>query len=109
MAVDRSLAEEYARWFKCLGDATRIQILSLLASQRRAMSVHEIVDELHVGQPTVSHHLKQLERGRFVTCERRGASTLVRVNRRCVRAFPTAAKFVMGQVPHKRIPVAEAA
>ena len=82
MAVDRSLAQLYASWFKCLGDATRIQILSLLASRRGTMSVREIVDALGVGQPTISHHLRQLERARFVICERHGASTLVRVNRR---------------------------
>ena len=49
MLVDRFLAELYASWFKCLGDATRIQILSLLASRRGAMSVREIVDALGVG------------------------------------------------------------
>jgi DNA-binding transcriptional ArsR family regulator len=109
MSVDRPLAELYASWFKCLGDATRIQILSLLASRRGAISVREIVDALGVGQPTVSHHLRQLERARFVICERQGASTLVRVNRRCIDAFPTAASFVMGRVRPERVPFGEAA
>ena len=109
MTVDRSLAELYAGWFKCLGDATRIQILSLLASRRGAVSVGEIVDALGVGQPTVSHHLRQLERARFVICERQGASTLVRVNRRCIDAFPTAASFVMGRVRRERVPFTPAA
>jgi DNA-binding transcriptional ArsR family regulator len=109
MSVDRSLAEQYAGWFRCLGDATRIQILSLLTSQRDGMSVHQIVAALDVGQPTVSHHLKQLERARFVICERRGASTLVRVNRRCLDAFPTAASFVMGRVRREQVPFNEAA
>src|SRR5919201_5363914 len=104
MLVDRSLAEQYASWFKCLGDATRIQILSLLASTRAAMSVRDLVEALDVGQPTVSHHLKQLERARFVICERRGATTLIRVNQRCIDAFPTAASFVMGRVPPERLP-----
>jgi ArsR family transcriptional regulator len=94
MAVDRSLAEQYAGWFKCLSDAT---------------SVRELVEALDVGQPTVSHHLKQLERARFVICERRGATTLVRVNLRCIDAFPTAASFVMGRVPRERLPSREAA
>src|SRR5918911_3759063 len=98
MYVDRHLAEQYASWFKCLGDPTRIQILSLLATRQRAMSVREIVDELDVGQPTVSHHLKQLELARFVIRERRGATTLVGVNRRCIQAFPTAASFITGRV-----------
>jgi ArsR family transcriptional regulator, arsenate/arsenite/antimonite-responsive transcriptional repressor len=109
MSVDRVLAEQYAGWFKCLGDATRIQILSLLASTRQAMSVRELVEALEVGQSTVSHHLKQLERARFVICERRGATTLVGINRRCIDAFPTAASFVMGRVPRERLPWREAA
>ena len=109
MSVDRPLAELYASWFKCLGDATRIQILSLLASRRGEMSVGEIVDALGVGQPTVSHHLRQLEQARFVICERQGASTFVRVNRRCIDAFPTAASFVMGRVRPERVPFTGAA
>jgi ArsR family transcriptional regulator, arsenate/arsenite/antimonite-responsive transcriptional repressor len=109
MVVDRPLAERYAAWFRCLGDATRIQILSLLASQRHPLTVQQIVAALDVGQPTVSHHVKQLEHARFVICERQGASTLVRVNRRCIDAFPTAASFVMGRVRGERVPFHEAA
>jgi ArsR family transcriptional regulator, arsenate/arsenite/antimonite-responsive transcriptional repressor len=109
MVVDRPLAERYAAWFRCLGDATRIQILSLLASERHPLTVQQIVAALDVGQPTVSHHVKQLEHARFVICERQGASTLVRVNRRCIDAFPTAASFVMGRVRRERVPFHEAA
>jgi ArsR family transcriptional regulator len=57
----------------------------------------------------VSHHVKQLERARFVICEREGASTLVRVNQRCIDAFPTAASFVMGRVRRTQLPFHEAA
>src|SRR5437588_10546063 len=99
MRIDRQSAEVYADWFCCLGDATRIQILNLLASEGRKMSIGEIVAALDVGQPTVSHHVKQLEGSRFVTSERRGARTLVRANRRCLERFPSAAKLVMGIVP----------
>jgi DNA-binding transcriptional ArsR family regulator len=99
MIVDRAAAETYAEWFRCLGDPTRIQILNLLADADRALTVRELVDKLEVGQPTVSHHLRQLERRRFIACERRGASTLVAVNERCLTRFPSAAAIVMGAVP----------
>ena len=33
----------FASWFRCLADPTRIQILSLLATERRPMTVGEIV------------------------------------------------------------------
>ncbi|MCW2940110.1 MAG: transcriptional regulator, partial [Actinomycetia bacterium] len=41
--LDRPTAEEYASWFKALADATRIQIVSLLARRGEPMSVGEIV------------------------------------------------------------------
>jgi ArsR family transcriptional regulator, arsenate/arsenite/antimonite-responsive transcriptional repressor len=104
MIIDRASAETYAGWFRCLGDGTRIQILNLLASEGERMSIREIVDVLDVGQPTVSHHVKQLEQARFVSCERVGASTLVRLNRRCLQRFPSAAKLVMGVVPATEAP-----
>jgi DNA-binding transcriptional ArsR family regulator len=98
MLIDRESAETYAGWFACLADATRIQILNLLASHGGPMTVGDLVRALDVGQPTVSHHVKQLEDARFVCCERAGASTQVRINKRCLRRFPTAARLVMGGV-----------
>jgi DNA-binding transcriptional ArsR family regulator len=92
----RAEAEEYASWFKALADATRIQIVSLLARRREPMSVGEIVAASGVGQSTVSHHLKILAEVRFVLVERQGTAGLYRINEACVRCFPTAADVVMG-------------
>ncbi|MEV4393377.1 metalloregulator ArsR/SmtB family transcription factor [Nonomuraea sp. NPDC049607] len=84
-------------WFKALADATRIQIVSLLARRRAPMSVGEIVAASGVGQSTVSHHLKILAEVRFVLVERQGTSSLYRINENCVSCFPTAADVVMGK------------
>ncbi|WP_157254493.1 ArsR/SmtB family transcription factor [Nonomuraea typhae] len=92
----RAEAEEYASWFKALADATRIQIVSLLARHRKPMTVGEIVERSGVGQSTVSHHLKILADVRFVLVERQGTSSLYRINDNCVSCFPTAADVVMG-------------
>lgn len=92
----RAEAEEYASWFKALADATRLQIVSLLARRREPMSVGEIVTASGVGQSTVSHHLKILADVRFVLVERQGTSSHYRINEACVRCFPTAADVVMG-------------
>ncbi|MER7134610.1 ArsR/SmtB family transcription factor [Streptosporangium saharense] len=100
--LPRAEAEEYASWFKALADATRIQIVSLLARRRTPMSVGEIVAASGVGQSTVSHHLKILAEVRFVLVERQGTSGLYRINDNCVNRFPTAADVVMG----KPVPVA---
>ncbi|MBG0817821.1 helix-turn-helix transcriptional regulator [Planomonospora sp. ID82291] len=94
--LDRSSAEEYATWFKALADATRVRIVSLLARRRAPMSVGEIVTSVGVGQSTVSHHLRILAEVRFVLVERRGTSSLYRINDACVGRFPTAADVVMG-------------
>ena len=98
--LDRASAERYAGWFKALADPTRVQLVTLLAKQRRPMTVGEIVAVSGVGQSTVSHHLKALAAVRFVLGEQRGTSRWYRINDACVDCFPSAADIVMGrQVP----------
>ncbi|MFI6300064.1 ArsR/SmtB family transcription factor [Nonomuraea sp. NPDC050790] len=104
--LGRAEAEEYASWFRALADATRIQLVSLLARRREPMTVGEIVEASGVGQSTVSHHLKILAEVRFVLVERRGTSGLYRINENCVSCFPTAADVVMGK-PVPKSPVCE--
>jgi DNA-binding transcriptional ArsR family regulator len=96
-ALDRESAERYASWFKALADATRIQLLTLLARRRESMSVGQIVEASGVGQSTVSHHLKALAEVRFVLVQASGTSNLYRINDACVACFPTAADIVMGR------------
>ena len=95
----RPVAEDYASWFRCLADPTRIQILRLLATSDAPMTVGDIVRRVGVGQSTVSHHLKVLAQVRFVTVEHAGTSSRYQVNPRCLAAFPTAAEVVMGRRP----------
>jgi DNA-binding transcriptional ArsR family regulator len=95
--LDRGVAETYAAWFKALADATRIQVVSLLARSRRPLSVGEITAAVPVGQSTVSEHLRQLAAVGFVLAEERGTSRLYRINEACVDCFPTAADLVMGK------------
>ena len=93
--LDRGTAAEYATWFRALADATRIQIVSLLARRGGPMNVGEIVAAVSVGQSTVSAHLKVLADVRFVLPEQRGTATYYRINDACVDCFPTAADIVM--------------
>jgi DNA-binding transcriptional ArsR family regulator len=104
--LDRATAAEYATWFKALADATRIQIVSLLARRAAPMNVGEIVAAVDVGQSTVSAHLKVLAEVRFVLAEPRGTAAYYRINDACVDCFPTAADIVMGRpVPAQPDPV----
>lgn len=95
--LDRTSAERYASWFRALADPTRVQLVTLLAKQRRPMTVGEIVSASGVGQSTVSHHLKALAEVRFVLSERRGTARWYQVNQACVDCFPSAADIVMGR------------
>ncbi|HLI77443.1 MAG TPA: metalloregulator ArsR/SmtB family transcription factor [Acidobacteriaceae bacterium] len=97
--MDRELAETYANWFRMLADPTRVQILSLLSSSGASMSVGTIVEQVGVGQSTVSHHLKILAEARFVEVERRSTSSFYQVNPTCLTCFPSAADVVMGRRP----------
>jgi DNA-binding transcriptional ArsR family regulator len=95
--LDRVTAAEYASWFRALADATRVQIVSLLARRGEPMTVGAITAELDVGQSTVSEHLRILAGVRFVLAERRGTAAYYRVNEACVRCFPSAADIMMGR------------
>ena len=99
MKVDRSSAEVWASWFRCLGDPSRVVLLNRLALARRPMTVGELVEQVDIGQPTVSHHLKVLARTGFVLTERRANTSLYWVNERCLDRFPSAAELIMGVLP----------
>ena len=95
--LGRPAAAEYATWFRALADATRVQIVSLLARRGMPMNVGQIVAAVDVGQSTVSAHLKVLAEVGFVLAERQGTATYYRVNDACVECFPSAADIVMGR------------
>ena len=46
--------------FRALADATRLEILRLVAAQAGPVCVCDIVDRFDLAQPTISHHLKVL-------------------------------------------------
>ena len=89
-------ADEYASWFRCLADGTRLRVLSVVAAADRPITVGEIVERVDKSQSTVSRHLQVLAAERFVFTEADGVRTLVRVNRDCMTALPDAAAAVMG-------------
>jgi ArsR family transcriptional regulator len=71
--VDDREAEGLARLFKALGDATRVKLLSLIAATgTEGACVCDLVEPVHLSQPTVSHHLRQLVEVGLVTREQRG-------------------------------------
>ena len=97
--LDRATAQEWASWFRALGDPTRVLLLQLLATADEPMTVGDLTDRLDVGQSTVSHHLAKLAEVRFVLVEQVGTSSRWRVNHACIACFPSAAEAVMGRRP----------
>lgn len=101
--LDQPTADEYASWFRCLADGTRVRVLSVVASAGRPLTVGEIVTAVGKSQSTVSRHLQLLAADRFVFLETEGVRTLVRVNDSCMTALPEAAAAIMGDA---RVPFA---
>jgi ArsR family transcriptional regulator len=58
--------------FKALGDATRLEIVALIAQAREPLCACEIEGQFDLAQPTISHHLKILRKAGVLTSERRG-------------------------------------
>ncbi len=64
--------EGHARLFKALGDATRLEMVGLLAARGKELCVCELESHFDLSQPTVSHHLRILREAGVVSAERRG-------------------------------------
>jgi DNA-binding transcriptional ArsR family regulator len=65
------------RYFRALGDPTRLRIIEALLERERTVS--ELVERLQAQQSRVSNHLACLRWCRFVISERRGRSVFYRV------------------------------
>ena len=97
MDVTIERADEYARWFQCLADGTRIRILNYVSRVGRPVTVGEIVEAIGKSQSTVSRHLQILAEERFVLTEPDGIRTWIRPNELCMTELPDAAAAIMGQ------------
>jgi len=97
--IERAAAEEWASWFRALGDPTRVLILHLLATADEPLTVGEITERLDVGQSTISHHLAKLAEVGFALVVQNGTSSLWRMNTNCLACFPSAVDVVMGRIP----------
>ena len=63
---------------KALADETRQKIMQICCC--RQLSVNDIVAELDVAQPTVSHHLSILRKAGLVSAQRHGKQILYSLN-----------------------------
>jgi ArsR family transcriptional regulator, arsenate/arsenite/antimonite-responsive transcriptional repressor len=67
---------------KALADDTRQKIMRLCCCQK--LSVGEIVEQLNVTQPTVSHHLAILRKAGLVNVSEEGKQTFYSLNQEAI-------------------------
>lgn len=78
-ATDQDL-EQLTGLFRLLSDKTRLNILLMLADGER--NVTSLCDELHLPQPTVSHHLGLLRMNNVIANRRNGKQVFYALNGR---------------------------
>lgn len=93
--------EALSRYFRVLGDPTRLRIIEALLDQERTVS--DLVETLQVPQSRVSNHLACLRWCRFVTSERQGRSVVYRIaEERISRILDLAASLAEPNCDHLR-------
>jgi DNA-binding transcriptional ArsR family regulator len=78
--------------FHLLSDKTRLQIVMMLAEGER--DVTSLCKELHLAQPTVSHHLGLLRMNRVIMNKRQGKRVIYTLDNTAGRATGGKLKFM---------------
>ena len=71
-ALSPADATATAAVFRALADPARVMILDILATSGEPVCVCNLLEPLHLSQPTVSHHLKTLATAGLLEREQRG-------------------------------------
>lgn len=72
--------EENAKLFKILSDVNRIKIIEMLSCGE--ICACTILEKLDITQPTLSHHMKSLEKVDLVSSRKEGTWTYYKLNRK---------------------------
>ena len=70
--------DKIAKQLKVMADPKRLKIINLLSNGE--MCASEILKAFRVSQPTLSHDMKALVDGKFVTARREGQKTFYTLN-----------------------------
>lgn len=66
-------------FFRAMGEDTRVKIITMLLEEE--MCICELIDELKLSQPAVSHHMKILKQAELVNDRREGKWTFYSINK----------------------------
>ena len=80
---------EIAAGFALLADPNRLRILAQLYQGEDWQSATQLLAQLPICQPTLSHHMKLLWQGGLVERRRQGQRTLYRLDRAALAALLT--------------------
>src|SRR5437773_10177542 len=89
-----------ARFFRVLGDPTRLRILELLLEEME-LTVSELVAAVGQPQPRVSTHLACLRHCGFVTTERRGKEIVYSLALRGLDRIASKAELVLEPIAER--------
>jgi ArsR family transcriptional regulator len=92
-SADVDKAAEIASVLKVLADPTRLRILLFLAENREKKCVCELQAMFDLGQPTISHHLKQLKEHQLVTSDRKGTWIEYQITNQGLHVYETVLQF----------------
>jgi ArsR family transcriptional regulator len=81
---------DFSILFKALSDPTRREILQLL--RHKDMTPSQILEKIHISQPTLSHHLDSLKRAQLIEGERDGQFIRYSLN---MSVFDQAVQYMM--------------
>lgn len=71
---EKETLEQIAMLFKAFGDATRVEILSLLSGGERC--VNDIAEAVNLSQSAISHQLRTLKQMHLIKSRREGKNLL---------------------------------
>ncbi|WP_294066018.1 metalloregulator ArsR/SmtB family transcription factor [uncultured Fusobacterium sp.] len=84
--------EEIGKIFKALGDSNRLKILDLIKVEEKCAC--KLLEELKIGQSTLSHHMKILCDSKIVNCRKDGKWSHYSLNKEIYRELESILKDI---------------
>ena len=96
------LSKQMAEVFKALGDANRMYLIYLLASDgKERICVTELAEQLGISQPAVSRHLSTLRHAGIVKAEKDGNHIYYTFDREAMVRYKVNIDLLFGNVMQK--------
>ena len=97
MEIKISIEEQQAKFLKCIGEPTRLQIVKILANKEQC--VNEIVNATGKEQSLVSHHLRALRACGIVVTEQRAQKIYYRLGDARIADLVTESEALLRDLP----------